>query len=75
MEYQTLEYRVYPNGTQEYCRDGKRHRDNGPAVIWADGSQEYFRDDVEFTKEEFYAKPCAGKVIEVEGVKYRLTPL
>ncbi len=29
---------------KEWYRDGKRHRDDGPAVEWADGHKEWWRD-------------------------------
>ena len=32
------------NGAQYWYRDGKPHRDNGPAVIFADGAQYWYRD-------------------------------
>ena len=32
------------NGRQEFYRDGKLHREDGPAVIYADGRQEFYRD-------------------------------
>ena len=33
--------------TQAYWRDGKLHRDDGPAVICASGTEEYWRDGVQ----------------------------
>jgi hypothetical protein len=35
---------VDSDGNQCWFRDGKKHRDDGPAEIWADGSQLWFRD-------------------------------
>ena len=65
------------NGTKEWYVDGKRHRLDGPAVEWSDGYKAWWVDDKKMTKEEFnaYIKPkptCEGKVVEVDGVKYRL---
>ena len=31
-----------PGGTQLYFVDGKLHREDGPAVIWASGKVEFF---------------------------------
>lgn len=33
-----------PSGSHEWYRGDKRHRENGPALEWADGSREWFRD-------------------------------
>lgn len=32
-----------PDGTREWHRDGKRHRDGGPAIEWFDGTKVWFR--------------------------------
>ena len=29
-------------GTKRWYLNGKRHRENGPACVWADGSEEWF---------------------------------
>ena len=45
MNYQTLEYRVYEDGTIEYRNaNGKLHRDDGPAAIRANGYQYYYQN-------------------------------
>ena len=69
---------VYDNGSKEWCLNGKLHREDGPAVERADGSKSWYLNGKELTEEEFNArtKPapsCEGKVIEVDGVKYKLT--
>ena len=44
--------------------------------FYANGDQEYYRNNKKLSKKEFYAKPsCEGTVVEIEGVKYRLTAL
>jgi hypothetical protein len=35
-----------PDGTREWRADGRRHREDGPAVIHPDGSQEWWIDGV-----------------------------
>ena len=41
--------RIYPNGTQEWYRDGELHRDGDlPAVIHPDGSQEWYRNGIHY---------------------------
>jgi hypothetical protein len=66
---------TYPDGSQEWYKDGKVHREDGPAVIETDGYQYWYLNGREYTKEEFdkQTKTCDGKVVEIDGVKYKLT--
>ena len=63
-------------GIRFWYLDGKRHRIDGPAVEWANGYKEWWIDGIELTEGEFYRRtnppPCVGKVVEIEGRKYRL---
>ncbi len=34
----------WADGTKGWYRDGKHHRDDGPAVEWADGTKGWYRD-------------------------------
>ena len=68
----------YANGDKAWCVEGKLHRLDGPAVEYANGDKEWYVQDKELTEKEFneYTKPkptCEGKVVEVDGVKYKLT--
>ena len=73
----------WSDGTKFWCINGKYHREDGPAIEWANGSKEWYINGVEYTKEAFDKyiaeknKPqdCAGKVVEIEGKKYKLTPI
>ena len=95
-----IEYtvKVYDNGDKDWYLNGERHREDGPAVEWADGekwwylngkrhredgpaferadgSKSWYLNDKLLTEAEFknrMNKPCSGKVVEIEGVKYRL---
>ena len=67
---------------EQYYIDGKIHRVDGPALINynEDGSVNYevYRIDGKYyTKEEWKAKTktttCSGKVVEIDGIKYKLT--
>ena len=51
------------NGNQYYYRNGKLHREDGPAVIRADGSQEYYRNGK-------YHREDGPAVIGVDGTQY-----
>ena len=72
-----IEYtvRVYDNGDKWWYLNGKRHREDGPAFEGADGSKYWYLNGEQLTEAEFknrMNKPCSGKVVEIEGVKYRL---
>ena len=34
----------YVNGTEKWYREGKRHRDDGPAAIYPDGRRIWFTE-------------------------------
>ena len=64
---------------EQFWKEGQRHREGDrPAVVW-------YRADSSVTWEEFYkegqmytpskVKPCEGKTVEIDGVKYVLTPV
>ena len=66
------------NGTKEWFLNGKRHREDGPAVECASGHKEWYLNGKELTEEQFnkkMKKPCENKVVEIDGVKYKLTVL
>jgi len=55
----------------------KLHREDGPAIEYADGSKYWWLNNEHLTeskwREAVSPKPsCAGKIVEVDGVKYRL---
>ena len=65
------------DGTKVWFVEDKRHRLDGPAVEYANGDKEWWVEDKELTEKEFnaYIKPkpaCEGKIVEVDGVKYKL---
>ena len=62
---------------KHWCLNGKLHREDGPAFECANGTKRWFLNGKELTEAEFNArtKPtpsCEGKVVEVDGVKYKL---
>ena len=69
----------YADGFKSYWIQGKLHREDGPAVVWADGSKEYYIHGKLMTKEEFLARnkvdSCDGKIVEIDGKKYKLNPI
>ena len=65
------------NGTKLWCLNGKLHRTDGPAVEYAYGSKFWYLNDKNLTeskwREAVTPKPsCAGKIVEVDGKKYKL---
>jgi hypothetical protein len=65
----------YAGGYKAWHVEGKLHRLDGPAVEYADGSKEWWVKGKLMSEKEFnaYTKPtCEGKVVEVDGVKYKL---
>jgi hypothetical protein len=63
------------DGSKEWLVEGKLHRLEGPAIEYANGYKAWWVEGQRMTKEEFneYIKPtCEGKVVEVDGIKYRL---
>jgi hypothetical protein len=41
-EYTEYQVRVYSNGTKEWYLNGRRHRDDGPAVESSDGDKYWY---------------------------------
>jgi hypothetical protein len=66
----------WASGTKEWYNNGKLHREDGPAIEYANGDKWWYINGEELTEEQFNARKnvcCEGKVVEVDGVKYRLT--
>jgi hypothetical protein len=68
----------YVNGNKLWYLDGKLHRTDGPAVEYADGTKEWYLNDGQYTEANWRKQTqkvkatCVGKVVEVDGVKYKL---
>ena len=69
----------YTNGSKCWYLDGKLHREDGPAVECADGTKCWYLNGEELTEAQFADRTkkanrtCEGKVVEVDGVEYRLS--
>jgi len=63
------------SGTKYWYQEGKLHRLDGPAIEYSAGNKNWYINGERFTKEEFNKQVNSpeGKVVEIEGVKYRLT--
>ena len=65
------------DGSKFWYQDDKRHRVDGPAWEYANGTKHWYLDGNKLTQaqwlEAIKPKPsCVGKIVEVDGVKYRL---
>ena len=65
------------SGSKSWYLNDKLHREDGPAVERVDGTKRWFLNGKELPEAQFNArtKPtasCEGKVVEVDGVKYKL---
>ena len=49
-----IEYtvKVFSYGDREWYLNGKRHREDGPAIEQADGTKYWYLDDKEVTKQD-----------------------
>ena len=70
----------WPDGSKEWWVNDERHRLDGPAIEDADGSKEWWVNGKQMTEQQFkdYTKfkpSCEGKIIEVDGIKYKLTAI
>jgi hypothetical protein len=67
---------IRANGTKRWCFKGQYHRPDGPAVEWTNGYKEWWINGEQMSEDEFNRRvnpaPCDGKVVEIEGRKYRL---
>ena len=66
------------DGSKYWYLNDKLHREDGPAIEYVSGSKYWYLNGEQLSEAKFNArtkqKPsCEGKVIEVDGVKYKLT--
>ena len=61
------------DGPKFWYKDGKYHRDNDePAIIYSDGTKFWYKDGCHYTPVP-KATTCNGKIVEIDGKKYKLT--
>ena len=68
----------YASGNKVWFLNGKLHREDGPACEYSSGSKAWYLNGKQLSEAQFNAhtkpKPsCEGKVVEIDGVKYKLT--
>jgi hypothetical protein len=64
------------DGSQFYYREGVLHREDGPAIEYANGVKGWYINGACLIEEEFEdrirAISCEGKIIDINGEKYKL---
>ena len=76
MDFKEYTVKVYEDGAKFWYLNGQLHREDGPAIEYADGDKIWYINGRRLTKEEFNKRTksdCAGKVVEIDGKKYKLT--
>ena len=68
---------VSVDGDKFWYLNGERHREDGPAIEYANGYKFWYLNGMELTFDEWRAKvqpqpSCDGKVVEIDGKKYKL---
>jgi hypothetical protein len=63
--------------TKWYNENDQLHREDGPAIEYSDGFKYWYLDGLKLTEEEFLKRnqkqpSCDGKVVEIDGIKYKL---
>ena len=64
----------WASGSKVWYKEGKYHRDDGPAVECANGGKHWYKEGGKLTEEKFLRSKdsCEGKVVEIDGKKYKL---
>jgi hypothetical protein len=70
----------YANGTKCWYLNGELHREDGPAIEDANGHKEWYLNNKQYIEEEYLQEmqrrnspTFDGKVVEIDGKKYKLT--
>jgi hypothetical protein len=63
-------------GNKEWWINGVLHREDGPALEYANGHREWWIKGEEYSEKNFLSRKqrnsCDGKIVEIDGVKYKL---
>jgi hypothetical protein len=70
------------DGRKEWYLNDLLHREDGPAIENADGRKFWYLEGKEYTEAKFLKKiadnkltTCEGKVLEIDGKKYKLVSI
>lgn len=67
----------YSNGSKHWYLNDQLHREDGPAIELVSGLKGWFLNGQELTEDEFNKRTnkYSGKIIEIDGEKYKLTKI
>ena len=67
----------HSDGSKYWCLNGELHREDGPAIEDSNGCGSWYLNGKLLTESAFNAriKPCSGKIVEIDGVKYKLVEI
>ena len=70
----------YMNVRMEWWVNNELHREDGPAIMYKDGREEWWLNGKPYDKDAFNEEikrrkqpSCEGKVVTIDGKKYKLT--
>ena len=78
MKHNEYKVKVSSDGDKYWYLNGKFHREDGPAIEYSDGTKEWCLNGKRHSEEQFnkkVKKSCENKVVEIDGIKYKLTVL
>jgi len=69
-----IEYKVevHDNGNICWFLNGKRHREDGPAVEWYNGTKQWYLNGKELTEKEFLKRNAPVKELTVAEISEKL---
>ncbi|MDE1834861.1 MAG: hypothetical protein KGH64_06010, partial [Candidatus Micrarchaeota archaeon] len=62
----------YADGDKFWYLNGQCHRTDGPAIERAYGYKAWWLNGQQVTEAEVMKNSCNGKIVEIEGKKYKL---
>jgi len=68
----------WADGDKYWYLNDQLHREDGPAIEHANGGKDWYLNGQYLTEAEFKARTkssCDGKVVEIDGKKYKLTEI
>ena len=74
----------YANGDKIWYLNGNRHREDGPAIEYANGTKYWYLNGKKLIEKQWKAEvaklktksqSCEGKIVEIEGKRYKLTEI
>jgi len=71
----------WADGDKFWFLNGKRHREDGPAVVRANRAEGFYLEGNCYSEEQYAVEmnrrnnkdSCSGKIVEIDGKKYKLT--